>query len=109
MNLRRRSAKVEQTLAELEKGKRLANCICGGMAVVIPGQPQEFEAKMNQNCPAHGIFRFARIMRVAFVGTASTPESEKERIRKEKAEVEELVERYYARVAAEADSPSSDL
>jgi hypothetical protein len=56
---RRRLAKVEQALAETAEQEKQVNCICipnGARSITIAfsNKPEEFEADMNQRCPAHG-------------------------------------------------------
>jgi hypothetical protein len=92
----------------MEKRKRLASCICGKLVTIAPGQTKEFETETNQTCPAHGVRRVT-IFPARIAVPDNYPESEKERIRKRNAEVDEALERYHARVAAaEANSSSSD-
>jgi hypothetical protein len=45
-------AKVERKLASKARREELANCICKEVTLVLPDQAEEFEAEMNQTCPA---------------------------------------------------------
>jgi hypothetical protein len=108
MTLGKRVAKVEQKLADMEEQDRLADCICLHFTVILVGMAHEFEEQMNKMCPVHGIRRVGRIMPIKTVAPESYSESEKEDIRKLNEEVDQVLERYYARVAAfEANLPSS--
>ena len=55
---RRRLAKVEQALAETAEQENQADCICirngARITIAFSNKPEEFEAEMNQKCPAHG-------------------------------------------------------
>jgi hypothetical protein len=47
MSLRRRLAKVDRTLADIEKRQQLADCICKENTVAI-SDAKEFEAELQQ-------------------------------------------------------------
>jgi hypothetical protein len=65
---------------------------------------------MNQTYPVHGIRRLGKIVYPHYVTTESSSEAGKEHCQKINVEVDEVVERYFARLdAAEADPSSSDL
>ncbi len=61
LGLRRRLARVERTLANIAKREEMADCICQEMTVVMPDQPEKFEAEMNRTCPVHGFRRLEAI------------------------------------------------
>jgi len=110
MTLAKRVAKVEQKLADKEEQDRLADCICVHLAVISIGMTHEFEEKMNRMCPVHGIRRAGKIIAVKYGTPESYSDSEKEEIRKLNEEVDQVLERYDARVAAfEANLTSSDV
>src|SRR5213593_3121151 len=47
LSLRKRLGKVEQQVADRARREEFAHCICGSATVAVPGQEEEFEAKMN--------------------------------------------------------------
>jgi hypothetical protein len=53
MSLRRRLAKSERNVADIEERKRLASCICLEVQTAIPGRAHEFEAEMNRAFQNH--------------------------------------------------------
>jgi hypothetical protein len=66
----KRLAKLEQRMAEEARRAELANCTCIHMpniTAALPDQPEKLEAEMNLPCPAHGIRRLGRILRIGFV------------------------------------------
>ena len=66
----KRLAKLEQQMADQARRAELANCTCKHMpdvTIAFADQAEEFEAEMNLPCPAHGIRRLGRIMRIRFV------------------------------------------
>jgi hypothetical protein len=107
MTLSRRLAKLERTVADIEERERLANCICIEVQVAMVGHAHEFEAKMSRICPVHGIRRMNKLIVVGTVAPEHYPESAKEQIRKEAAALDEVIEKYYARLAAAEASPAS--
>ena len=80
---------------------------------------EEFEAEMNQSCPVHGVRRLGRILHVSAVVPRSVeqedtsqyyPEGEMVCIMRDDAELELVLQRYYAALdAAEEDPSSSDV
>jgi len=55
-------------MADQARRAELANCNCVPiLTVALPDRPEKFEAEMNLPCPAHGIRRLGRIMRIHFV------------------------------------------
>ena len=107
MILRKRLAKVERRLAEITTRKHLANCTCSKDALIVamPGQAKQFETEMNRTCPVHGLRRLDKIMCLRFVVSESAPESEKELVRQENDEIDQLLQIYRARLSC--DNPSS--
>jgi hypothetical protein len=81
----------------------------------MPGQERKFEAEMNLPCPAHGLRRFGTLIHVHYVGSEKEPWrgedispqqdpiSQETRVPKDHAEIDRLVDLYYARLA-EQDS-----
>jgi hypothetical protein len=87
--LQKRLARVEQTLANIAKREKMANCICRDCTLVLPHEPEKFEAEMNRTCPVHGFRRLGQIMQVVFIGPDGVAE--------ESAKLDELLEIYEAR------------
>jgi hypothetical protein len=70
---RKRLERVEKIVAETPEQKELADCICiphGARVTTIAftNKPEEFEAEMNQKCPAHGFRSLGQIMVFRVVG-----------------------------------------
>lgn len=66
-------------MADLALRAELANCNCirmPGITLANPDQPEEFEAEMNLPCPAHGVRRLGRIMRLVFVKSSNAGRAE---------------------------------
>jgi hypothetical protein len=73
LSLRKRLGKVEQQVADrARREEEFAHCICGSATVAVPGQEEEFEAKMNVPCPSHGFRKLGRIIKVVFVNPDRT-------------------------------------
>jgi hypothetical protein len=67
-------AKVEQRMADQARHVALANCTCNTLVTLAdPNHPEEFEAEMNLQCPAHGFRRLGRIMQIVFVNPTNPP------------------------------------
>jgi hypothetical protein len=89
----KRLAKLEQRMAEEARRAELANCTCIRMpniTAALPDQPEKLEAEMNLPCPAHGIRRLGRIMRIGFVNPDGTKEPS--------PRLDELIATYEARL-----------
>jgi hypothetical protein len=67
-SLSRRLSKVERQLIGAAKQAELANCNCRELTVAEADKPEEFEAQMNENCPAHGFRRLGLIIEVRNLG-----------------------------------------
>jgi hypothetical protein len=94
MSLRRRLARIEQTLADRIKQRELDDCICGGPCIAIPGPENEdhFEAEINRPCPVHGLRRFDSFIQLGSVNPDGTP--------MKFPRLDKLVEEYFARLEA---------
>jgi hypothetical protein len=99
-SLKRRLARVEQTLANRKKEDDLVNCVCGENILAWSGRAKELEAELNRTCPAHGFRRVGRIHCFRFAVTETTPESEKERLGREDAELHQVIDEYKSRELA---------
>jgi hypothetical protein len=93
---RKRLAKVEQAIAEAAEEEKLADCICiphGSRLITIAfsNKPEEFEADMNQKCPAHGFRSLGQIIAYRVVG----PSQKKD----EWCRLDDLLAEYRAREA----------
>jgi hypothetical protein len=91
--LRRRLAKVEKALAETAEQEKMAGCICiprrgRFTTIAFSNKPEEFEAEMNQKCPAHGFRSLGHIVVFRVVG----PGEEDERCK-----LDDLLDEYRAR------------
>jgi len=74
-NLRKRLAKLEQQISYQAQRAELANCNCNKFVTIAnPNDPDEFEAEMNLQCPAHGFRRLGMITRIAFIDGDGTEE-----------------------------------
>jgi hypothetical protein len=75
------------------------------------GQANQMKAELERTCPAHG-FRRVRIFTMRRLPPLSGPESKKERIHRENAELDQVIEDYEAResawVRAHPDCPTLD-
>jgi hypothetical protein len=96
MGFRRRLAKVELALVETAEQEKRTDCICipygGRMATIaFTNKSEEFEADMNQKCPAHGFRSLGQIMVFRVVG----PGQKKE----ERCRLDDLLAEYRAREA----------
>ncbi len=89
LSLRKRLGKVEQQVADRARREEFAHCICGGVTVAIPGQEEEFEAKMNVPCPSHGFRKLGRIIKVVSV--------KPDRTEKDSSRLDQLLAIYEAR------------
>ena len=94
--LRRRLEKVEKALAETAEKEKPANCICipdgkRFSTIAFSNKPEEFEADMNQRCPAHGFRSLGHIMVFRVVG----PGQKKD----ERRRLDNLLAEYRAREA----------
>jgi uncharacterized protein YkuJ len=90
---RKRLERVEKAVAETAEPKNLADCICipDGtrlITVAFSNKPEEFEAEMNQECPAHGFRSLGQIISFRVVA----PNCKHERCR-----LDELLEEYRQR------------
>jgi hypothetical protein len=70
---RRRLERVEKVVAKTAEQKNLADCICipcGARfsTIAFTNKPEEFEAEMNQKCPAHGFRSLGHIIVFTVVG-----------------------------------------
>lgn len=99
-SMKRRLAKVEQTLADRKNEEDLVNCLCGRHVLAWPGHAKELKAELSRTCPVHGFRRVGLIHCLKFVTTEMTPESEKERFRQEDAELHQVIEEYESRKLA---------
>lgn len=90
-SLRKRMAKVEQTLANLAEGESEAKCICKAVTVIWSDDAEEFEAEMNRTCPAHGFRRLGTIVRVGFADADGTVQKS--------AKLDQPLETYEARLS----------
>jgi hypothetical protein len=110
MSLRRRVRKVEQRLADTEEQNQMANCSCPEVMIANAGRLEKFEEVVNQPCQVHGMRQAGRILCVPQMALESYSESDKELIRQANAELDEVLDGYFARLAAaaEADSSSPD-
>jgi hypothetical protein len=93
---RRRLAKVESALAETAEQEKRANCICiphGARMITLAfsSKPDEFEADMNQKCPAHGFRSLGQILVLRVVGPGQK--------KGERCRLDELLAEYRAREA----------
>jgi hypothetical protein len=75
----------------------LVNCVCGENILAWSGRAKELEAELNRTCPAHGFRRVGRIHCFKFAVTETTPESEKERLGREDAELHQVIDEYKSR------------
>lgn len=67
-SLEKRLANLEQLVADLARQVESANCTCEPHGtLVLPFQPEKFEAEMNLPCPAHGFRRLGMILKIRFV------------------------------------------
>lgn len=71
--IRRRLERVEKVVAETGEQKNLSECICipcgtGFTTIAFTNKPEEFEAEMNQKCPAHGFRSLGQIIVFRVVG-----------------------------------------
>ena len=107
MSLRRRVRKVEQRLADIEEQNQMANCSCQEVMVAYLGRLDEFEELVNQPCQVHGMRQAGRLICLGTAAPESYSESDKELIRRANAEMEEVVDAYYARLAAAGEVDSS--
>jgi hypothetical protein len=92
---RRRLAKVEQALGETAKQEKQADCICirngARITIAFSNKPEEFEADMNQKCPAHGFRSLGDITVFRVVGRGQK--------RDERCRLDDLLAEYRAREA----------
>lgn len=93
---RKRLERVEKIVAETAEQKNLADCICipHGARVTttaFTSKPEEFEAEMNQRCPAHGFRSLGQIMVFRVVG----PGQKKDK----RCRLDEMLAEYRAREA----------
>ena len=92
---RRRLAKVEQALAETAEQENQADCICirngARITIAFSNKPEEFEAEMNQKCPAHGFRSLGDITVFRVVGRGQK--------RDERCRLDDLLAEYRAREA----------
>lgn len=75
-NLRIRLAQVERQVADRAVREKLANCNCFPAGEKLPSafaNAEEFEAAANLPCPAHGIRRLGKLMRIVVVNMGLTP------------------------------------
>jgi hypothetical protein len=93
MNLSKRLAKLEQTLANLNRRQRSVACICTKAILATSGQATEFETEMNRICPVHGFRRLGTICCYFF-------STDDELERQDDAELKRLVDLYDARLVA---------
>ena len=67
-SLSRRLAKVERQLIDEARREGMADCICSAMTLADADKPEEFEAEMNEPCPAHGFRRLGMLLQVRQIG-----------------------------------------
>ena len=95
-------------MADQARRAELANCSCTNVpniTLAIPDQPEEFEAEMNLPCPAHGIRRLGRIMRLVFVEPTTPGGPDCREVPSPR--LDELIATYEARLA-QADREVAD-
>ncbi len=83
-SLGRRLAKVERQLIDEARREGMAECICRAMTLADADKPEEFEAEMNEPCPAHGFRRLGMLLEVRQIGSKV-------------AKIDQLLEIYKAR------------
>lgn len=83
-SLSRRLAKVERQLIDEARREGMAGCICSAMTLADADKPEEFEAEMNEPCPAHGFRRLGMLLEVRQIGSKV-------------AKIDQLLEIYKAR------------
>ncbi len=83
-SLNRRLAKVERQLIDEARREGMAGCICSAMTLADADKPEEFEAEMNEPCPAHGFRRLGMLLEVRQIGSKV-------------AKIDQLLEIYKAR------------
>ncbi len=83
-SLGRRLAKVERQLIDEARREGMAGCICSAMTLADADKPEEFEAEMNEPCPAHGLRRLGMLLQVRQIGSKV-------------AKIDQLLEIYEAR------------
>ncbi len=83
-SLNRRLAKVERQLIDEARREGMAECICRAMTLADADKPEEFEAEMNEPCPAHGFRRLGMLLEVRQIGSKV-------------AKIDQLLEIYKAR------------
>ncbi len=88
--LRKRLAKIERDLAQMETRKELAHCLCRKVTQAL--DPEEFEAEMNRTCPVHGVRRLGQLLIIRMINPdrSLAPESVK---------LHQLVDKYKCRLS----------
>lgn len=90
---RRRLANVENALADAAEQEKQEDCICiphGARLITIAfsNKPEEFEADMNEKCPAHGFRSLGQIISFRVVASGRIDE---------RCRLDELLEEYRQR------------
>jgi len=92
-------AKVEQEVADIACREELSDCNCQEITLAMSGQPEKFEREMNLPCPTHGFRRLGRITWIQFVAAENGRPKFDERIQKDDAAIQRLLDIYNARLA----------